>query len=180
KEIRDAIISSSSTKAPGPDGLGFECLKVAYRAISEYFHSLYEVLLRYGYHPKAWREETVVIIKKAGKPDYGIPKAYRPISLLKCLGKIAEKIMATHLAYMAEKYHLLHKLQIGGNPKRLEVDAVMYLMTVIEEANKGHQTTSTLCIDVEGAFDNVHKECLLQTMRKMKLDQNTVRWVESF
>jgi len=71
KEIRDAIISSSSSKAPGPDGLGFECLKVAYRAIPDYFHSLYEVLLRYGYHPKAWREATVVIIKKTGKPDYG-------------------------------------------------------------------------------------------------------------
>src|SRR5437588_6907099 len=67
KEIRDAIMSSSSTKAPGPDGLGFECLKVAYWAIPEYFHSLYEVLLRYRYHPKAWREATVVIIKMARK-----------------------------------------------------------------------------------------------------------------
>ena len=95
KEIRDVITSSSSSKAPGPDGLGLECLKIAYRAIPDYFHSLYEVLLRYGYHPKAWREATIVIIKKAGKPNYGIPNVYRPISLLNCLGKIAEKIMAT-------------------------------------------------------------------------------------
>jgi len=81
---------------------------------------------------------------------------------------------------MAEKHHLLHKLQIGGRPKRSAVDAVMYLTTIIDEANKRHQTTSTLCIDVKGAFDNVYKERLLQTMRKMKLDQKTVRWVESF
>ena len=136
KEIRDAITSSSSSKAPGPDGLGFECLKIAYRAIPDYFHSLYEVLLRYGYHPKAWREATIVVIKKTGKPNYGIPKAYRPISLLNCLGKIAEKIMATRLAFMAEKHHLLHKLQIGGRPKRSAVDAAMYLTTIIDEANK--------------------------------------------
>src|SRR5437588_5329827 len=45
KEIRDAIISSSSSKAPGSDWLEFECLKVAHRAIADYFHSLYEVLL---------------------------------------------------------------------------------------------------------------------------------------
>ena len=48
REIRDAIMSSSSAKAPGPDGLGFECLKKAYAAIPEYFHSLYEALLRAG------------------------------------------------------------------------------------------------------------------------------------
>ena len=96
------------------------------------------------------------------------------------MGKIAEKIMATRLAFMAEKHHLLHKLQIGGRPKRSAVDAAMYLTTIIDEANKRHQTTSTLCIDVKGAFDNVYKERLLQTMRKMKLDQKTVRWVESF
>ena len=39
---------------------------------------------------------------------------------------------------------------------------------------------STLCIDVKGAFDNVYKKRLLQTMKDMKLDQKTTRWVESF
>ena len=105
-------MSSSSSKAPGPDGLGFECLKVAYTAIPEYFHSLFEVLIGAGYHPKIWQEATIVIIKKAAKPDYSTPKAYRPISLLNCLGKISEKIMATRLAHMAEKYNLLDRLQI--------------------------------------------------------------------
>ena len=175
REIRNAIISSSSTKAPGPDGLGFECIKMAYRAIPDYFHTLYEVLLRYGYHPKAWREATIVIIKKNGKPDYSAPKAYRPISLLNCLGKISEKIMATRLAHMAEKHHLLHNLQIGGRPKRSAVDAAMFLTTKIDEANKRNMISSTLCIDVKGAFDNVFKKRLLQTMKKMKLDQKTTR-----
>ena len=86
----------------------------------------------------------MVIIKKTGKPNYGIPKAYRPISLLNCLRKIAEKIMATRLAFMGAKHHLLHKLQIGGRPKRSAVDAAIYLTTIIDEGNKRYQTTSTL------------------------------------
>jgi hypothetical protein len=180
REIRDAIMSSSSSKAPGPDGIGFECLKIAYATIPDYFHSLFEVLLRAGYHPKAWREATIVVIKKNGKPDYSAPKAYRPISLLNCLGKVSEKIMATRLAYMAERHHLLHKLQIGGRPKRSAVDAAMFLTTKIDEANRRNKITSTLCIDVKGAFDNVYKKRLLHTMRTMKLDQKTVRWVDSF
>src|SRR5436853_5145975 len=79
---------------------------------------------------------------------------------------------------MAEKHHLLHKLQIGGCPKWSAVDVAIYLTTIIDEANKRYRTTSTLCIDVKGAFNNVYKERLLQMMRKMKLDQKTVRWVE--
>ena len=150
-EIRDAIMSSSSINALGPDGLSFEPLKIPYAAIPEYFHSLFEVLIRAGYHPKIWREATIVIIKKAGKPDYSAPKAYRPISLLNCLGKISKKIMATHLAHMAEKYNLLDRLQIGGRPKRSAVDATMYLATLIDEGNKKGKTMSTLCIDVKGA-----------------------------
>ena len=173
-------MSSSYSKAPGPDGLGFEPLKIAYAAIPEYFHSLFEVLIRAGYHPNIWQEATIVIIKKAGKPDYSAPKAYRPISLLNCLGKISEKIIATRLAHMAEKYNLLDRLQIGGRPKRSAVDAAMNLATLIDEGNKKGKTLSTLCIDVKGAFDNVFKERLLHTMKTMKLDQKTTRWVETF
>ena len=179
-EVQNAIMSSSSSKAPGPDGLGFECLKIAYTAIPEYFHSLFEVLIWAGYHPKIWREATIVIIKKAGKPDYRAPKAYRPISLLNCLGKISEKIMATRLAHLAEKYNLLYRLQIGGRPKRSAVDAAMYLANLFDEGNKKGKTLSTLCIDVKGAFDNVFKERLLHTMKSMKLDQKTTRWGETF
>ena len=173
-------MSSSSSKAPGPVGLGFEPLKIAYAAIPEYFHSLFEVLIRAGYYPKIWQEATIVIIKKASKPDYSTPKAYRPISLLNCLGKISEKIMATRLTHMAERYHLLDRLQIGGRPKRSAVDAAMYLATLIDEGNRKEKTTSTLCIDVKGAFDNVFKERILHMMRTMKLDQKTTRWVETF
>src|SRR5436853_5292611 len=56
----------------------------------------------------------------------------------------------------------------------------MFLTTKIDEANKRNMISSTLCIEVKGAFNNVFKKRLLQTMKKMKLDQKTIRWVESF
>jgi hypothetical protein len=180
EEIRIAINSSSSTKAPGPDSIGFECIKVAYSYIPEHFNSLYKTLLHAGHHPTCWKEATVVIIKKLGKPDYGVPKAYRPISLLNCLGKISEKIMASRLAHMAEKHQLLHHLQIGGRPKRSAVDAVMLLTSIIDQGKREGKITSTLCIDVKGAFDNVYKQRLLQTLKQMQLNPAIIRWVNSF
>src|SRR6201747_2497036 len=180
EEIRKAITSSSSAKAPGPDSIGFECIKVAYSYIPDHFNSLYKTLLHAGHHPTCWKEATVVIIKKLGKPDYGIPKAYRPISLLNCLGKISEKIMASRLSHMAEKHHLLHHLQIGGRPKRSAVDASMLLTSTVDQGKREGKVKSTLCIDVKGAFDNVFSKRLLQTLKKMHLNPAVTRLVDSF
>jgi hypothetical protein len=36
-----------------------------------------------------------MIIPKPNKPDYSSVKAYHPIALLNCLGKVIEKLMVT-------------------------------------------------------------------------------------
>jgi hypothetical protein len=83
--------------------------------------------------------------------------------------------MATGLVHLAERHHFLDSLQIGGRPKQSAVDAAMFLTTKIDQANKKHLITSTLCIDIKGAFDNVYKPRLLHTMQKMKLHPNVIR-----
>ena len=52
-------------------------------------------------------KETEVVLKKQGKPDYSLPKAYKIITLLNCLRKVAEKIMATRLPYLSQVSELL-------------------------------------------------------------------------
>ena len=108
-DIKQAIFTTAPRKAPGPDGLPFYCLRQAYLAATEQFNSLFDMLGTTGYHPLCWRQATTVIIPKPEKPDYSIPKAYQPVALLNCLGKILEKLMANRIAYMAEKHNLLHK-----------------------------------------------------------------------
>jgi hypothetical protein len=55
-----------------------------------------------------------VILLKVNKKDYSLLKAYRVISLLNCLGKAFEKILAIRLSYLAETGDLLQKTQIEG------------------------------------------------------------------
>jgi hypothetical protein len=69
---------------------------------------LYKKLLNNNYYPKCFRETIGAILPKANKLDYNILKAYRIISLLNCLGKISEKIIAKRLAYLSEKHSILH------------------------------------------------------------------------
>jgi len=101
-EIKHAINFSAPRKAPEPDGMSFAIIQRAYKSISEVFNLVYPELIENGYHPKIWREGTGIILKKPDKSDYSIPKAYRVIALLNCLGKVAEKIIAVRLSYTAE------------------------------------------------------------------------------
>jgi ribonuclease HI len=180
KEVRNAIFTSSPSKAPGPDGISFLCLQHAYTAAPKLFNTLYTKLADAGYHPKCWREATGAIIPKVNKPDYGIPKAYRIVALLNCLGKILEKMMATRLSYLAETEDILHPEQIGGRKQRSAVDAVMALVHDIEMGKSNKWVTSVLMLDVKGAFDNVSRARLLKTMRELGLPDQYLSWTEDF
>ena len=127
-EVKQAINTSSSKKALGPDEISFTIIQEAYKAISEVMNLIYKILIRNGFHPECWREGTGIILKKLGKPDYSLSKAYRIITLLNCLDKVAEKIMATRLS------HLLDMNQMGGRKQKSAIDAVMTLIHDIELA----------------------------------------------
>ena len=100
QEVKKAVFTSHPNKAPSPDTLTFGIMQYAYTAIPNLFNTLYRVLLSRGYHPQYWREGIRAVLQKP-KRNYTLPKSYRIITLLNCLGKISEKILATRLAYFA-------------------------------------------------------------------------------
>lgn len=180
REIREAIFTSNSKKAPGPDGINFLCLKRAYEIIPERFNNLFSKLLNNGYHPICFREAVGAILPKPNKPDYNIPKAYRIISLLNCLGKISEKIIARRIAFLSETNKILNPEQIGGRKQRSAIDAALALVHDIEIADSKKLKTSVLFLDVKGAFDNVSKERLINTLKDMKFPEQLIGWVKDF
>ncbi len=50
EEIKQAIMISSTRKAPEPDELSFLIIQHAYQAIPKLFHTAYSVLINQGYH----------------------------------------------------------------------------------------------------------------------------------
>ena len=180
KEVHNAIFTSAPHKAPGPDGINFQCLRHAYNAASKLFNTVFKTLAQEGYHPRCWKEAIGAIIPKPNKPDYRIVKAYRIVALLNCLGKILEKIMATRLAYLAETQDILHPEQVGGRKKCSAIDAALSLLHDIEMGISNGAVTSALMLDVKGAFDNVSRERLLKTMHDLGLPKQYVGWVNHF
>ena len=102
-KVEQALSGTSNKSAPGPSGIGYKLVKWAFAAHLEFILDIYTSALRLGHHP--WTSTTVVIIPKPNKPDYSAAKAYRPVSLLECFGKVLEKIVLHQIATSIISYH---------------------------------------------------------------------------
>lgn len=56
--------------------------------------SMFNALLTYPSFPTVWKHAKCVTIPKPGRTDISNPKNLHPISLLSCLGKVFEIILA--------------------------------------------------------------------------------------
>jgi hypothetical protein len=93
-EVHYAIFSSNPRKAPGPDDLPFRVWQELWPVVKDWVVHLYQASIRLQHLPTSWAEAKIVVIQKPDKPDYTIPKAYCPISLLRTLSKGLEKVVA--------------------------------------------------------------------------------------
>ena len=50
--------------------------------------------VRLEYHPQKWKQACGILLKKVEKRDLTLVKSYRVISLLNCMGKLVEKVIA--------------------------------------------------------------------------------------
>jgi hypothetical protein len=173
-ELTNACSAKIKGKTPGPDSITQELILKAYEACPDEFYSLYSYLIDIGYHPKIWRQAIGAILKKPNKPDYSSPKAYRVISLLNCLGKVSERILAQRLSYLAETTSLLHPTQIGGRLKKSAIDATLLLSQEVELNKSLGKKTTTLFLDVKGAFDYVSKNQLLTKLKDLRLPTSLI------
>ncbi|OXV05133.1 hypothetical protein Egran_07099 [Elaphomyces granulatus] len=184
-EVGRAIFSSSNKKAPGPDSIGFLLLQKTYRVIPAILNKAYKTLFTEGYHPSSWKEGIGIILPKAKKKDYSSPKSYRVIALLNCLGKVLEKLYATRLSFLANTSSLLHSSQLGGRKQRSAIDTALLLVHHIEQQRLSRKVassaiTTTLFLDIKGAFDHVSRDKLLGVLERLSLPRALISWVGSF
>lgn len=179
EEATDATINTGNT-SPGSDSITVRLLRAAWPAIGELVRHLFEGCLAVGHHPQAFKEAEVVMITKPGKRDLTSPRAWRPISLLSCLGKGLERLIARRLAWTCVSHGVLNPQQAGALPKRSAVDLVASLVHDIEVALSQQKVATLVTMDIQGAFDTVMRNRLILRLRQQGWPTALVKWVASF
>ena len=139
---------------------------------------LFNACLHMGYHP--WKTGTLVILPKPGKPDYSVAKAYWPITLLECCGKLLEKIVASRILHDNLIHQLIPSSQFGSWDYSCAIDAAMCLTHNILDTLKSRNAGALILFDIQGFFDNIHPGHLVKVFRDLGFPPSLVAWLESF
>src|SRR6266850_4306162 len=177
-EVATALAGTSNASAPGPSGIGYLLLKWCFAARPEYLTSILQEALRLGVHP--WHSVTVVIIPKPNKPDYSAAKAYRPISLLECCGKLLEKVVANRLSSDVNHFDLLGLGQFGSCTHHSAPDAATALRHKAEQTIRVGRVGVVLLFDISRFFDHLDPALTVHTLACLSVDSRTCDWVRSF
>lgn len=110
-------------KAPEPDGIPNEVLKVAVGLHPQHFAMLFNKCISSAVFSVRWKVANLVLFRKPGKP-LDNPASYRPLCMLNTVGKLFEKLLTARL-----REHLITTgnttaTQYGFKPGMFMVDAM--------------------------------------------------------
>ncbi|TFY81421.1 hypothetical protein EWM64_g2600 [Hericium alpestre] len=137
-EIEEQVALCASCSAAGPDHITWPVVK--------------------------FKASTTVVIPKPKKTDYTVLKAYCPIVLLSCLGKLCEKVIANRLQFEALKHSIFHLSQCGGVKAHCTEDAGVLLAHHILAACKHGLHTLCLAVDIAQFYPSVLHELLARVL----------------
>jgi len=178
EEVMLNLSKTSNKSAPGPTGITYKLLKWCHSASPSRLTSLFNATVSLGHHP--WCCATVIPIPKPGKIDYQAAKAYQPISLLECCGKLLEKIIAKCILLDAARFNLLPSTQFGSHDYHTASDAVLSMLHTAQTAIKSGNIAALLLFDIQGFFDNLHIDRLVHIFMLLGFQPSLCNWVRSF
>jgi len=180
KEIHPLLADCANTLAPGESGISWQIIKMAWPRVSNMVTHIFNACLQLGHHPTFWRKAVVVVIPKPGKDNYLQAKSYRPISLIECLSKLLEKVVAKRLLFDADKFSLLPTTQFGTQAFSCTVDAGLSLLHDAQKCLGKGECCAALLFDIKGFFDHVHRKRMAHTLRILGFPESIAAWVDSF
>jgi hypothetical protein len=176
-EIKKSLRRFKNKKAPGPDQLRADALKLGGKAFLEAFKRVADYVLTTGYFPRRWKQGECIFLHKAGK-NYREAKSYRPITLLNIMGKLCERLI---LARLWETSHRLQPpFQHGFTQARGTGTQILRTGKFITDALDAKDSVAMISTDLSKAFDSINHRGLIKKLQNKNVDNNIIKILENY
>lgn len=127
-KVYTALSGTSNPSAHSPDGISYKTLKGTNKTpLGRALMDQVAQQLVAGTVPRQWQDSKVVFISKPGN-DHTQLKAGRPITIINCIGKQGEKVVAEEL----QQANLLDRHQFSSVKGKSAIDGVFREVTRIQ------------------------------------------------
>ncbi|XP_050563541.1 LINE-1 retrotransposable element ORF2 protein [Spodoptera frugiperda] len=176
-EIEKAIQSQKTDKAPGPDKITNEILKLVITAPDKLkkLKDMYNTILRTELIPSQWAKSTIVLLHKKGDRDN--IENYRPISLMSNLYKVFAKLILNRLTGLFDQQQPME--QAGFRAGFSTIDHMHVLKQLIEKSAEYGKALYIAFVDYSKAFDSIYHNSLWKALVEQGVPKKYIRIIKS-
>ncbi|CAM5153819.1 unnamed protein product [Natator depressus] len=174
--VRDYLEKLDEQKSMGPAALHPRVLKELADVIAEPLAIIFENSWRSGEVPDDWKK-AVPIFKKGKEED---PENYRPVSLTSAPGKIMEQVLKESVLKHLEERKVIRNSQHGFTKGKSCLPNLIASCDKITGSVDEGKAVDVLFLDFSKAFDSVSHSILASKLKKYRLDEWKLRWIESW
>ena len=184
-ELQEATKKIKTGKAPGPDQIPPEVIKLVAKRHGTAITSIYNDIICSGIYPDSLKKARLVLVEKPKKEGISTEvTGYRPICLLDVLGKVLETILVARLTRELEDRAPLSKRQYGFRKGKSSIDAMQYVTetvrSVTERASQHKGFCALITLDVENAFNTARWNYIIEELEKRKISGYLVKIIKSY
>lgn len=176
--IKSTLSGLVTSKANGPDNIGYIVLKKCSESISKSLLQLYQTSLNKGVYPSQWKVSQITPIHKSDNKSE--VTCYRPISLLCACSKVYERLIYDQL-YLHIKDQL-HPSQYGFRKNRSVTDQMISFLDKLYNLNDDQKTKelAVFYTDFSKAFDTVPHALLAKKLHTIGFGGNLMKLLVSY
>lgn len=175
-DVVEALCNMDASKGPGSDGLPVSFLKHCAIGFAAPLCLLFNLSLKQGSFPDAWKISKVIPIHKSGSRSE--VTNYRGIAILSCIPKLFES-MVNKVIYFYSK-NCISGRQHGFFPGRSTVTNLAVFQNNLINSIIARVQVDVVYTDFAKAFDKLNHRILLEKLSKLNCDIIPLNWLMSY
>jgi hypothetical protein len=144
--------------------------------------NLFQICAKMIYHSRCFKKTHIISLKKFNKNNYTNLKTYKYIAFFNTLNKILKSIIVKQINNLTQTHKLFSKIQMSERRKKT-YETTLKLFTkqnhIVWNINK-NKMTILLSLNVIDAYDHVSKEKLIHNLRKKRISNWIIAWINNF
>ncbi|KAJ9531789.1 hypothetical protein QJQ45_021938 [Haematococcus lacustris] len=164
--FQECISRLAGGKAPGPDGVENEIIKMLPWEMRETIHQLFIIMWATGGTPTTWKTSDTCLLYKDKGQETDL-NSYRPVGLANTVYKLWTSLITKTLSEYAEANGMLSKNQAGFRSHRNTTQQLQMLVMALEDAKLAKADIYALLVDFTSAFNTTCQDKLLWIMHDL-------------